>query len=339
MRHEKATMVLELARRLAASAEGLSTEEMAEQLGVCRRTAERMRDAIAQVFPQMEVLQEGVSKRFRIPRGLDGFFQSPTTDELVELSRAVDTLRDSGHRNRAATLEGLGHKVTSALKAETRRRISPDVEALSRAEVTGIRSGPQPVEDPLLLTGIRKALMGMSQVRFRYIGGSNPGSSRTLVPYGLFFERMNYLVGAEVGSDKPRNWRLDRIEDFEVLNEPGAPPEAFSIADYTARSFGVFHDSVETVKLRFTGNAATEARRWRFHPTQVVTPEDDGSVLVEFETGGMLELAWHLFTWRTEVEILSPAGLREVMVTELRNALMRHHESSATEAVADMVQS
>jgi predicted DNA-binding transcriptional regulator YafY len=338
MRHEKATLVLELARRLASSAEGLSTEEMAEDLGVCRRTAERMRDAVAQVFPQMEVLQEGVSKRFRIPRGLDGFFQSPTTDELVELARAIDTLRDGGHRNRAATLEGLDHKVKSALKAEQRRRISPDVEALSRAELTGIRAGPQPVEDPRLLTGIRQALMGMCQVRFRYLGGSKPGSVRTLVPYGLFFERMNYLVGAEIGSDQPRNWRLDRIQDFEVLDAAGAPPEAFSIADYTARSFGVFHDRVEAVKLRFTGDAIAEAKRWRFHPNQVVTAQEDGSLLVEFETGGMLELAWHLFTWRTEVEILSPARLREVMVEELQAALTRHSGSFATESVADQIQ-
>jgi predicted DNA-binding transcriptional regulator YafY len=338
MRHEKATLVLELARRLAASAEGLSTEEMAEDLGVCRRTAERMRDAVAQVFPQMEVLQEGVSKRFRIPRGLDGFFQSPTTDELVELSRAIDTLRDGGQRNRAATLEGLDHKVKSALKAEHRRRISPDVEALSRAELTGIRAGPQPVEDPRLLTGIRQALMGMCQVRFSYLGGSNPGSVRTLVPYGLFFERMNYLVGAELGSEQPRNWRLDRITHFEVLDVPGAPPETFSIADYTARSFGVFHDRVEQVKLRFTGDAAAEAKRWRFHPSQVVTGQEDGSLLVEFQTGGMLELAWHLFTWRTEVEILSPASLRDVMVTELQSALARHGQAFATESVVDVVQ-
>lgn len=338
MRHEKATLVLELARRLAASAEGLSTEEMAADLGVCRRTAERMRDAVAQVFPQMEMLQEGVSKRFRIPRGLDGFFQSPTTEELVELSRAIDTLRDGGHRNRAATLEGLDHKVKSALKAEHRRRISPDVEALSRAELTGIRAGPQPVEDPRLLTGIRQALMGMCQVKFSYLGGSNPGSVRTLVPYGLFFERMNYLVGAEIGSDQPRNWRLDRITDFEVQDAPGAPPETFSIADYTARSFGVWHDQVEQVKLRFTGDAASEAKRWRFHPNQVVTPQLDGSLLVEFETGGMLELAWHLFTWRTQVQILSPARLSAVMIEELQSALARHVPPFATEAVADPVQ-
>jgi len=338
MRHEKATLVLELARRLAASAEGLSTEEMAEGLGVCRRTAERMRDAVAQVFPQMEVLQEGVSKRFRIPRGLDGFYQSPTTEELVELTRAVDALRSSGHINRAATLEGLDRKIRAALKAEHRRRISPDVEALARAELTGIRAGPQPVEDPDLLAGIRRALMGMCQVRFRYMGGSKPGAVRTLVPYGLFFERMNYLVGAEAGSSQPRNWRLDRIADFEVLDVPGAPPDDFSISDYTAKSFGVFHDQVEQVRLRFTGDAALEAARWRFHPAQSVTKEDDGSLIVQFETGGMLELAWHLFTWRGEVEILSPARLNAVMVQELRRALDRHGSQCTTDIVANVAQ-
>lgn len=46
MRHEKAARLLELARRLAGSAEGLTLDEMAAAMGVGRRTAERMRDAV-----------------------------------------------------------------------------------------------------------------------------------------------------------------------------------------------------------------------------------------------------------------------------------------------------
>ncbi len=46
MRHEKATRLLELARLLASSAEGLTLDEMAQAMGVGRRTAERMRDAV-----------------------------------------------------------------------------------------------------------------------------------------------------------------------------------------------------------------------------------------------------------------------------------------------------
>src|SRR5580704_8388408 len=66
MRHEKAALLLDLARRLAASAEGLTLDEMAQASGVGRRTAERMRDAIWDLFPQMEELPDGAAKRFRI---------------------------------------------------------------------------------------------------------------------------------------------------------------------------------------------------------------------------------------------------------------------------------
>jgi predicted DNA-binding transcriptional regulator YafY len=38
----------------------------------------------------------------------------------------------------------------------------------------------------------------------------------------------------------------------------------------------------------------------------------------------MRELAWHLFTWADAVEILSPPGLREMMVEELETALRAH---------------
>ena len=51
MRHEKAARLLDLARMLASSAEGLTLDEMAERLGVGRRTAERMRDAVREAFP------------------------------------------------------------------------------------------------------------------------------------------------------------------------------------------------------------------------------------------------------------------------------------------------
>lgn len=316
--------MLELARQLASSAEGLSVPEMAANLGVCRRTAERMRTAIWEVFPQMEMIQEGTSKRFRIPRGLDGFFQAPETAELVELQRAIEHLRSAGHVKRAETLQALDHKVRAALKSEQRRKLAPDIDALSRAELTGVRAGPQPHDDPKLLAQARHAILGMCKVRFRYSGGSKPGSLRTLTPYGLLFDRMNYLVGVEKEGEQPRNWRLDRISQFEILDEPGGAPDDFSMEAYAARSFGVFHDTQEEVELIISGEMAEDARRWRFHPTQTVTPNPDGTVKVCFRSGGMRELAWHLFTWRDNVKIVAPERLREVMREELRLAASVH---------------
>lgn len=337
MRHEKAELVLSLARRLAASAEGLTLDEMAREIGVGRRTVERMRDALWVLFPQMEELPEGVVKRFRIPGGLDGFFQSPTTEELVELSRAIETLKDGGHPQRAASLASLELKVRSALKTEALRRLTPDVEALVRAELSGLRAGPRPHEDAAMIASIRQALMAMSALRFRYMGGSKPGSRRKVVPYGLLFDRMNYLVAAEVGRDAPMSWRLDRIFDLEVLGDPAAPPEHFRLADYAAQSFGIYQDEQEDVLLRVLPVAIEDGRRWHFHPNQIVEEQADGSLLVSFRTSGMMELAWHLITWRDTIEIIAPDRLKAAMLAELECALRQHRLGFASDFVANKI--
>jgi hypothetical protein len=33
----------------------------------------------------------------------------------------------------------------------------------------------------------------------------------------------------------------------------------------------------------------------RFHPTQVVEPQDDGSLIIRFKAAGWLEMALHLY--------------------------------------------
>ena len=80
MRHDKARALLELARTLAGSAEGLTLDEMAREAGVDRRTAERMRDRLQDLFPQLEVVPDPPTKRFRIPAGLAGCLPAPPPD-------------------------------------------------------------------------------------------------------------------------------------------------------------------------------------------------------------------------------------------------------------------
>ncbi len=54
MRHDRTRKILELARALASSAEGLTLDDMCRVAGCARRTVERMRDTICDVFPQIE---------------------------------------------------------------------------------------------------------------------------------------------------------------------------------------------------------------------------------------------------------------------------------------------
>lgn len=324
MRHEKATRLLELARMMAASAEGLTLDEMSQGLGVGRRTAERMRDAVADAFPQMEIVEDPPTKRFRIPSGLDGIFQAPTAEEFAALHAAADNFRASGQGGRAGALMSMEQKVLSAIRAGTRRKLAPDLEALLEAETMAVHAGPRPFEDEQVLGAVREAIKSLKRLRFRYLGGSSPGRVREVTPFGLLFGRSNYLVASEGDSTVPRTWRLDRIADIEVSETSGSRPEDFSLQAFMNRSFGIYQDEVEQVRLRIHPHGADEARGWRFHPTQAIEDLPDGSVLVKFEAAGMRELAWHLFTWGDKVEILSPDRLRHIMRDELKLAMQAH---------------
>ncbi|MFT8672401.1 MAG: hypothetical protein ABF802_13595 [Acetobacter orientalis] len=88
MRFEKVGVVINLARLLAADAEGMTLDEIALALDVSRRTAERLKAIVEDVFPQLESRPDGHRLRFRITGGLNGFFHSPTSDELAELHAA-----------------------------------------------------------------------------------------------------------------------------------------------------------------------------------------------------------------------------------------------------------
>ncbi|HZL00136.1 MAG TPA: WYL domain-containing protein [Caulobacteraceae bacterium] len=334
MRHEKAGALLALARRLAASAEGLTLDEMGNACEVGRRTAERMRDALIDLFPQIEEMADGASKRWRIPAGLDGFFNAPSTEELTELGKAAAALRAEGAEPRARTLEGLRHKIEGAVRRATLNRMAPDMEALAQAEMIAVAPGPRPFEDPAMIAKLREAILAQRALRFRYRGGSTPGAARTVTPYGMIFGRANYLVAPVKGATRPVNWRLDRIEQLEILEAFAARPEGFSLTQYASRSFGIFQDQVEEVVLEVTPSGAEDALGWRFHPTQQVERQADGSVMVRFRAGGMRELAWHLFTWGETVRILAPERLKEEMAGQLARAVAWHGAAEAYRSAA-----
>ena len=138
MRHNKATVLLHLARALAASAEGMTLDKMAAfssehgPADAVRSGAERMRDALQTLFPQLEERTDGSRKRFRIPGGLDGFMLIPTADELAELRAAARTQDGIGGSARSALLRGLSIKIEAAIRPGIRRRLGSRTRRRSR---------------------------------------------------------------------------------------------------------------------------------------------------------------------------------------------------------------
>jgi len=116
-------------------------------------------------------------------------------------------------------------------------------------------------------------------------------------------------------ANQVRNFRIDLIHTAETLDESFALEEGFAIADHAARSFGVWQDPDQygEVIWRFAPEAAERAAGFRFHPGQVVEPQQDGSLILRFRAAGWLEMTWHLYQWGDKVEVLAPEGLRRMV--------------------------
>jgi len=313
-------MVIDLARRMAASAEGLSLDEIARDMRVGRRTAERMRDAVLMLFPQVDEVSDPPSKRWRIRGGLSAFEQAPTATEMLELSKAATALRAAGEPARATALEGLERKLKAAMRSTTLNRMAPDLEALVRAETIAVQAGPRPSADEAMLTAIRAAVLAQQPLGFTY---SRPGAEprrRSVAPCGVMFGRANYLVAADRETGRIQTFRLDRMSHVAPQEGMAVPPADFDLGVFASQSFGIYQDEIEDVVLRIAPEGAAEARGWRWHPTQSFEDQPDGGVIVRFRASGMRELAWHLFTWGEQVQILSPQRLKAVMAGELAAA-------------------
>ncbi len=313
-------MVIDLARRMAASAEGLSLDEIARDMRVGRRTAERMRDAVLMLFPQVDEVSDPPSKRWRIRGGLSAFEQAPTATEMLELAKAATALRAAGEPARATALEGLERKLKAAMRSTTLNRMAPDLEALVRAETIAVQAGPRPSADEAMLTAIRAAVLAQQPLGFTY---SRPGAEprrRSVAPCGVMFGRANYLVAADRETGRIQTFRLDRMSHVAPQEGLAVPPADFDLGVFASQSFGIYQDEIEDVVLLIAPEGAAEARGWRWHPTQSFEDQPDGGVIVRFRASGMRELAWHLFTWGEQVQILAPQRLKAVMASELAAA-------------------
>ena len=329
MRYERLTDIIALAVRLQGRAEGMTLEDIQSEFGVGRRTAERMRSAVEQAFGPLEEVERGERrKHWRLRSdGLRGLV-SVSAEELGALSTAVAALEGAGLGERAAKLAAVADKLRALHRSRTPEQLETDLESLLRAEGLAMRPGPREPVEPALLSLLRDAIRDCRTVEFDYLSQQTGRTSRqTVEPYGLLYGNRPYLVARTDWSGEPHLWRLANMSNARLGLEDFERDPAFDLQAFARRSFGTFQEEPVKVQLRFNARAAADAAIFLFHPDRTVEKNDDGTVTVRFEAGGLNEMCWHLITWGDSVTVERPVKLRR-RLTEMCGALAAHHEAA-----------
>ena len=317
MRYEKADNLLQLALEMQAAHGGLSLGDIQRRFEVGKRTAMRMRDAVLRNFPQTDEVATGDrTKRWRIPPGtLDRLIEF-NADELSALELATRLLERDNNEVEAAQLATVSAKIRAMLRPTAARRIEPDLEALLEAEGLAMRPGPRPRIEVAVVEELRRAMKACLKAKLHYRArGTGKVAERTVHPYGFLHGHRNYLVAfhENTKANKVVLFSLPNIETVTVTDDSFTRDPAFTLEEFAARSFGLFQAEPFDTVWRFSPAAAADAAEFVFHPSQTLEPQPDGSLVVRLRAASDLEMAWHLYVWGEDVEVLEPPALAEMV--------------------------
>ena len=329
------TTLLRLARYLQGLRVGLSIAELCTKIGelkggepVTRVTARRYRTALLTTFGDQFVEETGKDrlKRIRLLSGASNQFISVSAGDLAELHTAIAEATDAGLETRAKRLRNIAEHVQLLVSSETRRALEIDLPDILAAEGYALRPGPRPKIHHQTLSRIREAMAAFRVIKISYESRTD-GKLRTqyVRPHGLIFGHRHYLVAFGTSANKPfpHTYAIANILSVEVTSEVFERNPEFDIRTYAQRSFGIYQQDLSDVVLRFDARRAEDVVDFFFHPTQKIETLDDGRVEVRFTASGLVEMAWHMFTWAPDVEIVAPTELREEYRKMLEQALSR----------------
>ncbi len=315
-----ASRLLSILLRLQARGP-LTASEMAETLEVSVRTIHRDIDQLSAAGIPV-IADRGRAGGFKLADGfrtqLTGLTESEA--ETLFLAGLPGPLAELGLADPMAMARA---KLMAALPAGAR---AERVAARFHLDAAGWFRATDAVA---LLPMIARAVWDARFVRFRY-GDAQDSGVRKVGPLGLVLKAgIWYLVAQKGGAF--RTYRVGRISDAEVLDEPYARPPKFDLPAWWARSAREYEVSAYrgSATIRLSPRGRSLLGLLGPYVVQAVAktagvPDEQGwircTIPLESAEFGISEL----LRLGADVEVISPASVRTQIAEALRDAL-RHY--------------
>ncbi|MFQ6141711.1 helix-turn-helix transcriptional regulator [Streptomyces seoulensis] len=280
--------------------------ELAERLGVSRRTVRRDVDRLRELgYPVQATM--GADGGYRLVAGKA--MPPLVLDDEEAVAIAVGLRAGAGHAIEGvdeASVRALA-KLEQVLPARLRHRVTT-----LQAATTPLTSGDGASVAPETLTVMASAVAGRERLRFAYRAGDGAGTRRTTEPYRLVSTgRRWYLVAYDLDRADWRTFRVDRVSEPFATGARFAPRElpTGSAAEYLRRS--VYRRRQETYPVGVTFAAPAEVVAARL-PAWFGTPEPlaDGRCRLRASLGDQPEwVAMRLALLGCDFTVHEPAEL------------------------------
>ncbi len=315
--------------RLLEARYGMTVSELADECQIDRRTVYRDLDALRSAgYPLVAERSEDGNMLYRFMAGFSRL--RPITfslEELMTLYLCRGQLAFLQGTPFADDLVALFGRIRSSLPP----RSVAHLERIGETVAPKFQGGRDYTEQKGMLVDLRRALLFQNRCSLRYAPARRPAEDYLVDPYTLLFHGNSlYLGGFAHNRGSLRLFLVDRIESVQVLSDRFEIPVEYSAADLTGSAFALVDGPLLEVRVRFGSEVAHLVRGRHWHPTQSLTEESDGRLLLEFSAAGEREILGWLFSFLPHVEILAPPSLRRACADALASATALYKETSVT---------
>ncbi|HID10965.1 MAG TPA: WYL domain-containing protein [Candidatus Latescibacteria bacterium] len=305
--------VLEIVQDIARAPRRWRRKTLAERYEVCERMIQK----------DLYIIRE----RLRLPLRNDGegyYFervpQLPTVSysfsEALALLLAIRA---------AQSIPGIGSSDLAAAVAKLESLFPEEFGPFLPKLLNGLLSFPASTHRQGVLAQLYRALLGGKRAKIVYISGeSGKPRKRKVEPYAIFpYVRSWQMVAYCHLRGEVRTFKIDRIREVEILDEPYVVPPDFDLDGYLGDSWGLMRGAAgepEEVELLFDPVVGRWVSEEHWHKSQEMVFLADGSVLVKFHIGITPEFVHWVLYYGSQVRVLKPKWLKEKVAEEHRRA-------------------
>ena len=298
--------------------------QRAEDLAATFETSKRT------IYRDIQALGEAGVPLISVPgRGyslMKGYFLPPlsfTTEEATMLLLGSDFTA----QNFDAQYRGAAQSASRKIEGVLPEKLRDEVHYLQDS-IRFISSGSiEDVTETEMVRQLRRAIIERATVRFcyhtRYVrSGQSTQQTREADPYGLvhFANAWHQVAYCHLRQDV-RNFRLDRMENLELLSRTFQRPADFKMHRRQ-------HEEAQrvVVRERFDKEVARWVRESRFYFTVAIEESAQG-LLVTLQVRQESEILQWLLSWGRHVQVLEPESLRSMMAEEAEGMLSNHQRA------------
>ncbi len=304
-------------KMLSARRYGVTVQEMAQELEVNQKTIRRDLDTFKAVgMPIEEVVGDHGQKRWSIKHNNGQVELSFSMDEALAFYLGRRYLEPMAGTLFWVAAQNAFKKIRACLGKPALDHLEKMAGTMHHTAVgTSDYSQKADLIDELM-EGIEKHRVTL--INYQSLGATEPVEYE-IHPYGITYHRGSlYLVARSTDHDKLLHFKVDRIDQADVQSLVFEPVDGFTLEDHFANSFGVFQgDGDIAVTIRFLPRVVRYVEESKWHASQKLSRQRDGSLIAEFHLSSTEEIMRWVLSFGQNAIVLEPTELRDQIAAEI----------------------